>query len=174
MSGDFETAFAEAPSGGSVEKVLRLARGVGSGPVLDPARASIVRVGERQWSFVLTQEAAQEWDQLGSRKLTIAVLIYEHSGAAAPFVHREIAIRPGKKKLVVEVREGGVARWTGEGFINREGALEFKVAIGRDNAPKSGMMAGQVSRQGELRLTEARLPRPVEARQPQLVAEDKA
>jgi hypothetical protein len=174
MSGDFETAIAERARPRSVEKVVRRARGTIPGQELDPERASIVRIGDRQWSFVLTSEAAQEWDKLGSRALVVAVLIYEQSGAAAPFVHREIAIRPGKKNLVVDVREGGVARWTGEGLVNADGALEFKVPIDRDNAPTAGVMAGVVTRDGEVRLTEGRLPKPVNARQPALVAEDQA
>jgi len=174
MDKEFEEAVAERASADQVRKLLRRARRGAATRELDVKRASLVRVGERQWSFVLTREAAEGWDALGSKDLTVGVLIYDQPGAAAPFVHREIAVRRGKRRLVVEVREDGLPRWIGEGSVNREGALEFKVPIEREKGQRAGVMAGQVSRDGELRLTESRLPRPIKAREPELLSEDKA
>jgi hypothetical protein len=174
MSAEFEKAVVERASPAEVERVVRRARRVAATPELDVQHSSVVRIGDRQWSFVLTREAVEGWDRLGSKNLTVGVLIYQQPGAAAPFVHRTIVVRPGGRRLIVEVREDGVPRWTGEGFVNRGGALDFTVPIDRDNAPRPGIMAGQVTRDGELRLTQSRLPRPVASRQPTLISEDQA
>jgi hypothetical protein len=174
MNEEFETAVAERASPNEIRRVVRRARRAATTPSLDVKHASKVRVGDRQWSFVLTQEAVEGWDQLGSKDITVAVLIYEQPGAAAPFVQRELVVRRGKGRLVVEVREDGLPRWTGEGFVDRGGSLDFKVPIDRENARRAGIMAGQVTREGELRLTESRLPRPTKSRQPELIAEDQA
>jgi hypothetical protein len=171
---EFETAVAGPASASEIEKVVRQMRRERMTRELDVRRASRVRVGDRQWSFVLTREAVDNWDRLGSEDLTVGVLIYEQPGAAAPFVHREIAVRRRKGRLIVEVRENGLPRWTGEGSIDHAGALEFKVTIDRENSNRVGIMAGQVTRDGELRLTQAKLPRPTESRQPELVAEEQA
>jgi hypothetical protein len=174
MTAKFERAIAERASPKEVERVVRRTRRLAATPEVDPTRSSTVRIGDRKWVFVLTREAVEGWDRLGSKELTLGVLIYEHTGAAAPFVHRSIVVRPGNRRLVVEVREYGLPRWIGEGFINRAGSLDFNVPIDRDNAPRAGIMAGQVMRDGQLRLTQSRLPRPVDSREPILVAEDKA
>jgi hypothetical protein len=174
MDAEFEEAVAEPASPGKIERVVRRARRAATVPELDVKRASTVRVGNRQWAFVLTREAVDAWDSLGSRDLTVGVLIYEQPGAAAPFVQRELVVRPGTDRLTVEVREDGLPRWTGEGFVDRGGALDFRVPVDRDNAPRAGVMAGQVTREGVLRFTESLLPRPVNSRQPRLISEDKA
>ena len=173
MDPEFEKAVAGPATPSELAKVVRRARGIASAPELDVKRASKVQVGDRQWQFVMTRAAIEGWDRLGSQEVTVGVLIYEQPGAAAPFVHREIVVRPGKNRLVVEVRENGLARWTGDGIVNRGGALDFKVPIDRENAPKAGMMAGTVTRDGALRFTESNLPRPIKARRPELIAEEK-
>jgi hypothetical protein len=118
MSAEFEKAVVERASPAEVERVVRRARRVAATPELDVQHSSVVRLGDRQWSFVLTREAVEGWDRLGSKNLTVGVLIYQQPGAAAPFVHRTIVVRPGGRRLIVEVREDGV-RWTGEGFVNQ-------------------------------------------------------
>lgn len=172
MSTDYEDARAEKAKPSEISKAVKRARGLGPADALDVERASLVQVGDRRWAFVLTKRAVETWKDLGSQDLTVGVLIYEQSGAAAPFVHREIAVRPGKKELIVEVREGGLARWTGKGSLDSKGALQFSVSIDSDRGPGIGLMAGQVTRDGQLIFKNSRLPRPTAKRVPEQVAVD--
>jgi hypothetical protein len=173
VSKQFERAAVKKLSAAALARVVRAAQGVRSDLRLDAKRGSAVQVGDRRWVFVLTKEAVEAWKVLGSKEMTLGVLIYEHSGAAAPYAHRELLVRPRRGSgMTIEVWEGGRALWSGKASLTRTGQLQFSMPVTRKTSTAKGVMAGRVTSRGKLTLTAARLPRPVRKKTPKLSARD--
>lgn len=157
------------------QKLASIARNVDNVPAglgLDATKGSVVTVGDRQWTFMMSKSASEEWKTLGSHDIVVGALIYEHTGAAAPFVHRELVLTRRGRKLEMQVREPDKGTlWSGPASINRAGDLEFSVPITRSTSDEKGIMKGQVKRDGSVVFSESKLPRPVKKSQPTEVDE---
>lgn len=140
---------------------------------LDGKRGSMVTVGDRQWAMVMTTEAMSRWTDLKSADRTrLAVLVYDHPGAAAPFAHRELVLRSTGRALRLEVvDENGEPLWSGKARVDDQGNLHFDMPITRPGTSRKGRMAGHITGNGELVLDKAQLPQPA-AQKPDFVAED--
>ncbi len=167
MTSRYESADSRKATPRKLARMARNAEKVPQGVRLDATRGSIVTVGERQWTFLLSREAAKEWRTLGSREIVVGALIYEHSGTAAPFVHRELVLTPRGRGLEMQVRDPDKGTlWAGPAFVNRGGDLEFSIPITRSTSSAKGLMKGRVKRDGRVFFTDSKLPRPVNKSQP--------
>lgn len=153
----------------TVANLQRLPRGI----ELAPEYGQGMVVGERRWTFVLTREAAEHWEELGFRPLTLAVLAYYLPESERYYAQRILVALPGEKgevQLEMHDNSGGVL-WTGTGAM-KDGELYFSMPITRPGADIKGIVEGRVSPKGGVEFTNTRLPRPLKKQYPDLVAED--
>lgn len=170
MPQEFEEATVSKASPARVRRIADTTQGLHT--ALDRKRGSQVKIGDRQWMMVLTEEAVERWTDLASKDTTIAVLAYEHTGAVAPFAQRELVLRSRGGALRLDVVDDrGEVLWSGAAEIKERGDLHFDVPITRPGTRRKGRMAGRITGSGQLVLDEARLPRPAK-REPTLIEED--
>lgn len=171
MPQGFEEAVASQLSPARVRKYRNVAQGLDVD--LDAKRGSMVTVGDREWAMVMTAGAMQEWTDLKSAgRTSLAVLVYDHSGAAAPFAHRELVLQSDGRSMRLEVvDEFGKPLWSGKASQDDQGNLKFDIPITRKGTSRKGRMAGHITGNGELVLDKAQLPQPAR-QQPKFVEED--
>jgi hypothetical protein len=173
MTDKFEKATARKATAEQVAEMARIVERIPTGLKLDRSRGSVVTVGERQWMFLMSDQAVANWKTLGSEDVVLGVLAYAHTGAAAPFVQRELVLvrRGGKLELQVRDVDEGVL-WSGTAFVNRGGELEFSVPITRPTSSAKGVMKGKIGANGSLVLTDSRLPTPLDKKRPALARDE--
>jgi hypothetical protein len=140
---------------------------------LDPERGCSMVMNDRRWTFILTSNAASQWERLGKIPMTLGALANHHTGLDEPFVQWLLVAVPGKRgSVLLEMRDSEwQLLWTGTATM-RGDELEFSMPITRERVNAKGIMAGTIDARGRITLKESRLPRPIAKREPKFVAED--
>jgi hypothetical protein len=140
---------------------------------LDPERGCSMVLGDRRWTFILTSNAASQWERLGKIPMTLGALANHHTGLDEPFVQWLLVAVPGKRRdILLEMRDSDwQLLWTGAATL-RGDELEFSMPITRAYVDAKGIMAGSINANGRITVKESRLPRPITRREPTFVVED--
>lgn len=173
MARQFESLTTKKTTPRNLRALLRNVRVDAPDVELVSSRGQLLELGERQWAFVLTADAVERWDRLGTEPVTVGVLAQRFAAAEAARVERVLVALPaarGKVRLEMNDAEGRLL-WTGTGAIVR-GELQFSMAITRPGTALKGTMAGRIKRSGQMVLTQSRLPRPVGKKAPKFESED--
>lgn len=173
MPEDFEIIKTKRSTPSELRRVVESLRRVPRELELDPARGTMMELGKRQWAFVMTKQAVENWDQLGKKPIPLAVLAHQFETAEDAEVQRVLVALPGTRgKIKLEMRDNmGQVLWTGTAEV-KQGELEFSMPITRPRVSAKGLMAGRINSRGELTLSDARLPKPTRKKEPQFVSED--
>jgi hypothetical protein len=173
MPDEFETLETKATTASHLKATARKLRGVPHGLTVDPTRGQQVAVGERRWTFLMTLEIADQWEDMNRKPLVLGLLAYHALDVEDPFVHRMLVVLPGRSgALAIEMRDSeGRVLWTGS--AERVGdELRFSMPISRPGSSITGRVVGRVTRKGQLKFEEARLPKPVRKKTPEFESED--
>lgn len=173
MPRQFESLTTKKTTPRELQALLRNVRVDAPGLELAPGRGQLLELGRRQWAFVLTADAVARWDRLGAERVTVGVLAQRFAAAEAARVERVLVALPaarGKVRLEMNDAEGRLL-WTGTGTMVR-GDLQFSMQITRPGTALKGAMAGRIKRNGQMVLTQSRLPRPIGKKAPTLESED--
>ena len=170
MAEKFEALKTMKAGSGQLRKTVRNLRGLPADLKLDPSRAQALVIGPHLWTFIMTREAAANWEKLGTEPMTLGVIA---SGLDRPYLQRMlIALPAGDNKVKLEMHDrDGVLLWTGSGVLEGD-ELDFSMPITRPGVKAKGMMAGRISSKGQMTLRDSRLPRPARKRNPTLESED--
>jgi hypothetical protein len=173
MSEEFENLEVKKATTEELGKIVKNLRGVPEGLTIDPAFATALQSGERQWTFFLTREAIDNWDQLGQMPVKLGILVHQFGATDEPHVQRTLVLFPEDRgKVKLEMRDSvGRILWSGSGQVKGD-ELEFSMPITRPRVRAKGMMAGRINAKGRLTLSEARLPKPTQKKEPTFVSED--
>jgi hypothetical protein len=169
----FERLTTKKTTPRELQAVLRDVRLPAARVELASSRGQLLELGRREWAFVLTREAVDGWDRLGSEPVTVAVLAQRYAASESARVERVLVALPaGRGKLRMEMNDAeGRLLWTGAGSLVRN-ELQFSMAITRPGTALKGIMAGRIRRNGQLVITQSRLPKPVGKKAPKLESED--
>ena len=140
---------------------------------LDSRRGTALQLADRRWMFVLGAEANRKWNRMGKEPVTLGVVANNVEGIDAPFVQWVLVAVPGARgSIQLELRDSEMVL-LGKGSASLRGdELEFSMPIMRPGVDAQGIMSGTLTADGQLKVKESRLPKPLKKREPKLVAED--
>lgn len=156
-----------------VRETVQSLRGRLANLELDHRRGSALQLADRRWMFVLEAEANRKWNRIGKEPVTVGVVANNVEGIDAPFVQWVLVAVPGARgSIQLELRDSEMVL-LGKGTATLRGDdLEFQMPITRPGANAKGIMSGVLTSDGQIRVKESRLPKPLKKREPKLVSED--
>lgn len=154
------TLLSRALTRTELSSAVRAVNGVPAGVVLDPSRGAGFTCGARPWTVMLSRGTAAAWPAVADAPAVIAVAAFPLRETEQLHAHLLVELRPRGKGHEVVIRTTSGRRWAaGTAQVRPEG-MDFAIPVVFPGAPEEGRIAGHLSADGLLTLSEARVPAP--------------